>query len=112
MRLVVTIALAFALAVMTGCSNGTNSSDGEPANDLAARRQHIKQQESQMSAEAESRKARSIAILKAEKVPVLEDLPLIETEAESTRRTTEQVATLNWLIGYMDQEWDDISTDT
>ena len=93
MRLVVTNALVFALAVMTGCSNGTSSSDGKPTDDLAARRQHVKQQESKMSAEAESRRARSIAILKAEKVPVLESLPVIETEAESTRRTTEQVAT-------------------
>ena len=46
-----------------------------------------------MSDEAQARKDRSIAILKTEKVPFIEHLPLIETEAESTRRTTEQVAT-------------------
>lgn len=42
--------------------------------------------------EAEARKQRSLAILKAEQVPYLDDLPLRETEAESLRRTTEEVA--------------------
>lgn len=46
-----------------------------------------------MSDEAQARKSRSIAVLKAENVQFIEHLPLIETEAESTRRTTEQVAT-------------------
>ncbi|QDU96953.1 DUF4272 domain-containing protein [Lignipirellula cremea] len=46
-----------------------------------------------MSNEAPLRKSRSLAILKAEQVPFVKHLPLIETEAESTRRTTEQVAT-------------------
>jgi len=46
-----------------------------------------------VSDEAQARKDRSIAILKSEKVPFAEHLPLIETEDGSTRRTTEQVAT-------------------
>ncbi len=45
-----------------------------------------------MSGEAQIRKNRSVAILEAEHVPSIDHLPLIETEAESTRRTTEQVA--------------------
>ncbi|MFM7977574.1 MAG: DUF4272 domain-containing protein [Pirellula sp.] len=48
--------------------------------------------ETKMSDEAQTRKDRSITILKAEKVPFIEHLPPIETEADSTRRTTEQVA--------------------
>jgi hypothetical protein len=42
--------------------------------------------------EREARKQRSIAILKAEGVPVLPSLPAIETEAETTLRTKEAVA--------------------
>lgn len=45
-----------------------------------------------MSGEAQARKGRSIALLRAENVPTIEHLPAIETESESTRRTTEQVA--------------------
>lgn len=43
--------------------------------------------------EAQARKDRSIAVLKSENVPFIKHLPLIEVEVESTRRTTEQVAT-------------------
>jgi len=93
MRLLVPIALVSVLAATTGCSDHTPPSDATLTNDLAARRQHIKQQETKMSDEAQARKERSIAILKAEEVPFIEHLPLIETEGESTRRTTEQVAT-------------------
>ena len=93
MRLLVPITVMLIVAAAVGCSNDVPSSDATPANDLAARRQHIKQQEAKVSDEAETRKDRSIAILKAENVPFLEHLPLIATEAESTRRTTEQVAT-------------------
>lgn len=46
-----------------------------------------------MSDESEARRKHSIAILNAEGVPFVEQLPLRESEAESTRRTTEQVAT-------------------
>lgn len=41
--------------------------------------------------EAEARKARSIARLKAENVPTIDHLPVIETEAQSTRRTKDEV---------------------
>ncbi len=41
--------------------------------------------------EAAERKARSIAQLQAEGVPVLESLPLIETEATALRRSEEEV---------------------
>lgn len=43
------------------------------------------------SDEAGARKARSLAILKSERVPFIEHLPVIETEAESIRRTPAQV---------------------
>ncbi len=41
--------------------------------------------------EQEARKARSVARLKAEKVPLIDHLPVIETVAESTRRTKDEV---------------------
>lgn len=41
--------------------------------------------------EAEARKARSIAQLQREGVPVLDSLPVIATEAESTRRSLQEV---------------------
>ena len=91
MRLLVTIALVSVLATITGCSNDTPPTNTAPA-DVETRPQCIKQQQSSVFDEANSRKARSIAILKAEKVPLIEHLPLIETAAESTRRTNEQVA--------------------
>lgn len=93
MRLLVSIALVSALAAMTGCSNDSPAGNAAPTDDLDVRRQHIEQQESKMSDEAQARKDRSLAILKAEMVPFIDHLPLIEAEAESTRRTTEQVAT-------------------
>jgi hypothetical protein len=46
-----------------------------------------------MSDEAQARKQRSISVLKKAGVPVMENLPVIETESESRRRTTEEVAT-------------------
>ncbi len=42
--------------------------------------------------EAEARKARSMALLQSEGIPTLEALPLVETEAESIRRTEREVA--------------------
>lgn len=48
--------------------------------------------EAKGSDDPHARKARSIAILKAEGVPILETLPLLESETESKRRNTEQVA--------------------
>ena len=88
MRLPAFVALTlslFAFSVSKDCFSQTN--------DLQLRKQHIKNQESKVSEEAEERRSRSVAILKKESVPVLDNLPLIETGAESTRRTTEQVAT-------------------
>ncbi len=93
MRLLVPIALVSVLATITGCSNDKAPTNATYTDDLEARRQHIEQQESRVADEAQARKDRSIAKLKAEKVPYIEHLPLIETDAESTRRTTEQVAT-------------------
>jgi hypothetical protein len=82
-----------------GCEEGGSSApiDGSvdrPSrnSDVDARRDRIQDQESKMSDEAEARRQRSIALLTAENVPYMEHLPLIETEAESMRRTTEQVA--------------------
>jgi hypothetical protein len=93
MRLLLPINFALLLATMTGCSHDTPRSHATHEDGLDARRQHIKQQESKVSDEAQARKNRSITILEAEMVPFIEHLPLIETEAESTRRSTEQVAT-------------------
>ncbi len=45
-----------------------------------------------MSKEAQARKERSIAILKKQVVPYIDHLPLIETEEQAKRRTTEEVA--------------------
>jgi len=50
------------------------------------------QQDARMVDEAQARKDRSLAILKAEDIPFIEHLPLIATIQESTRRTTEEVA--------------------
>ncbi len=93
MRLIGPIALAFFLATIAGCSNDMSSSDATPENDVEARRQHIEQRRSNVSDEPRARKDRSLAILKAENVPFIENLPVIETEGESIRRTSEQVAT-------------------
>jgi hypothetical protein len=46
----------------------------------------------QVVSPAEARKARSIAVLKQEKVPYIEHLPTIETAAEIKPRTREEVA--------------------
>jgi hypothetical protein len=92
MRLLSPIALLTALAAMSGCSNETPPARSTSTDDLEVRRQQFKEQAANVSDEAQARKDRSIAILKAEKVPFIEHLPVIETEAESTRRTSEQVA--------------------
>lgn len=93
MRFTTSITVLLLAIVVTGCSNDLPSSGGATTNDIQARQKHIQHQEAKVSDEAHSRKDRSIAILKAENVPFIEHLPLIETEAESTRRTDEQVAT-------------------
>jgi len=80
------------VATAIGCSDSDQPSIAESGNDLAARRLHIKEQEKKVSGEAQARKDRSIAVLKSESVPMIDDLPMIEAEAESTRRTSEQVA--------------------
>ncbi len=92
MRVLLPLAVVSFLGTMIGCSNNSPISDAAPVADLDARRQHIEQQETKVSDEAQARKARSIAVLKGEKVPFIDSLPLIDTESESTRRTTEQVA--------------------
>ncbi|MCA9195750.1 MAG: DUF4272 domain-containing protein [Planctomycetales bacterium] len=62
------------------------TSDQEPS------RQRSEQEGSNLTDEAQARKLRSITILRTEGIPFIEHLPLIQTEPESTRRTTEQVA--------------------
>jgi hypothetical protein len=83
MRLSIFLCLP-ALAIAGGCRK-----EGQPPR--AADPRPI-QQDKPMADEAQARKARSIAILKKEGVPFIEHLPLIETEAEAKRRTTEEVA--------------------
>jgi hypothetical protein len=89
--LLVSICLGLSLS---GCSQqdspaGTTASSKE----LEERKLRIKTLEAKMSEEALARKQRSIAILISENVPYIDHLPVIEIEAESTRRTTEEVAT-------------------
>lgn len=93
MRQLLPVAVVSLLVTLIGCSNNSPQSDASPEANLEARRQHIEQQETKVSEEAKARKDRSIAVLKAEKVPFVAHLPVIDTEAESTRRTIEQVAT-------------------
>ncbi|MCR9246223.1 MAG: DUF4272 domain-containing protein [bacterium] len=67
------------------------------------------------------RKERSHAILRARGVPLNVHLPGLESVSGSPRRDARTVArralaerhyALNWLIGYRNQAWDDVSTDT
>ena len=73
-----------------GCADGTSESDPSP--DLEKRKEKIMEKNVNVSEEALNRKARSTAILTKESVPQLASLPVIETENESKRRTTEEVA--------------------
>lgn len=92
MRFLIPVSVALIAGTAIGCSNNSASSNAA-GSDVEARRQHIKKQEGKVSHEAQARKDRSIAILEGENVPFIEHLPLIETAAESTRRTNEEVAT-------------------
>ncbi len=89
-RIVVFVAVLFGVA---GCAEVRPPPNTPPEENSATRPEPLDQGQSMVDSEAQARKERSIAILKAEGVPFIEHLPLIETEAESTRRTTEQVAT-------------------
>ncbi len=91
--MILLVAALFLAVTAIGCTNGTPGSDTKPANDIDARRRYIKTQELNVTDEARTRKARSIAILKSEDVPVIDHLPVIEVETGSTRRPTRQVAT-------------------
>ncbi len=80
--------LNIAILIFVATSGCTDAS----SNDLGKRRQHIKHKDSKVSKEAQSRKERSIEILKNESVPYIDHLPVIEIEIESTRRTPKEVA--------------------
>jgi hypothetical protein len=82
MRLAILLG-AIAFALVCGCQEGR--SPGTAATPAFPK-------DNSMPDEAQARKARSIAILKKEGVPFIEHLPVIETEAEAKRRTTEEVA--------------------
>jgi hypothetical protein len=84
MRVLLTITFMSMFAVAAGCSGEAAPPGTEPGGEPDARQE--------ASDEAQARKDRSVALLKAEEVPVIEELPVIATEAESTRRTTEEVA--------------------
>lgn len=79
-----------AIVVLTGCGTGN---DLGPGTKVADKKQVNPQEEKAVSKEALDRKQRSVAILKQENVPLIDDLPVIETEAESKRRSTDEVAT-------------------
>lgn len=59
---------------------------------LQQRKEKIKSMDAKISAEATARKQRSERILRAEQVPLNTHLPVIETEAESKRRTKDEIA--------------------
>jgi len=100
MRLpILSIAAISVFIMMAGCSQTPPPPEGNAESDpltqgqqATTRQTRIQQRETKTSNEAPARRARSIAVLRAESVPFLEELPVIETEAKSTRRTTEQVA--------------------
>jgi hypothetical protein len=93
MHVIVAVVLLSILATLVGSSDARAQSDVTLPDNLEARIQKIKEQEAKKSDEAQARKDRSLAILKAEKVPFAQQLPLIASESESVRRTTEEVAT-------------------
>lgn len=76
------------LTVVAACS-GRDRLSGSPE----ARREQIEKREAKTSTpgEALDRKHRSEALLATEGVPILPSLPVIESEAESRRRTKEEV---------------------
>jgi Domain of unknown function (DUF4272) len=59
---------------------------------LYERKEKIKSMETKVSPEALQRKERSESVLRAEAVPINKFLPVIETEKEVKRRTTDEVA--------------------
>lgn len=61
------------------------------AEDVDARKAEIEKRSEAPSPEALERRARSVAQLREEGVPVLETLPVISSEADSKRRTSEEV---------------------
>lgn len=77
--------LVVGILLLSGCS------EQSPSSKERNRYQNFKDKEKSMSAEAITRKQRSIAILRSESVPVIEHLPVISTVEESKRRTTEEV---------------------
>ena len=60
--------------------------------ELDARRAIIEQRDANATPDATARKARSIARMRAEDVPVRESLPVIEGESQALRRTKEEIA--------------------
>lgn len=60
--------------------------------ELLARRERMERIGAKTTEEVTARKARSIAILTAEKIPFIDHLPVIQDEAESAHRTKEEVA--------------------
>jgi hypothetical protein len=81
--------LIVATAIPIGCERAP-SEKAKP--DLQSRKQHIQQRANTVTDESLARKHRSIAVLKNAGVRWIEHLPGIETEDESKRRTTEEVA--------------------
>jgi len=80
------LALALVLAPALSAVACAQSGSGEPAQQHAQSRAPVR-----AHGEAEARKARSEAVLRAEGVPILPSLPAIETAGESRRRQAEEV---------------------
>lgn len=92
MRFFATVLLMCALATILALPMESESDSTKSGNSLEQRRRKIESRAAETSRESQSRKKRSLAILKAEKIPFTQHLPAIGTEAQSTRRSTEQVA--------------------
>jgi hypothetical protein len=80
--------LCLSLVPTWGCGDGSPV----PTPEQEARRKAILETEKSPSAQALARKERSIAILKREGVPFIQHLPVIQDEATSKSRSTEEVA--------------------
>ena len=85
----------FAIEFTDAYNQEQSTIDVWPAGELEAAKARVaaaRAAEAANQREAQSRKERSVQMLKAEGVPTIDHLPVIEAEAESTRRTTEEVA--------------------
>jgi len=91
LRVVVCCALLVALAVgFSACKPAAEQKAGIVNKDEIKAK--IEEKDVHPSAEALARKEKSIAVLKAKNVPMIQHLPVIEDSASAKKRTTEEIA--------------------